>query len=160
MLEPRRGVLLDILDLERRLLDVYMELLAEHDSSRRRPQGQEQPSTATPRTVRADVGYGYLRAITMPAARDAWPTFVTLKWRQISAHTSDQMYVTAILSASLAASALRRSVAPRGNDIIRHPIPGELRIGENICDVPELSYGRFKILQTHGIVTDTSVRRF
>lgn len=86
MLEPRCAVLLDILDLERRLLDVYMELLAEHDSSRRRPRGQEQPSAATPRTVRVGAGPGYLRAITMPAARGAWPTLVTSNWRRIS-HT-------------------------------------------------------------------------
>lgn len=86
MFEPRRAVLLDILDLERRLLDVYMELLAEHDSCRRRPRGQEQPSTATPRTVRVDAGSGYLRAITMPAVRDTWPTLVTSNRRQIS-HT-------------------------------------------------------------------------
>lgn len=112
MLESRRAILLDILDLKRRLLDVYMELLAEHDStSRRRPRGQEQPSTTTPRTVRVDAGSGYLRAITMPAARGAWPTLVTSNRRQITAHTSDQMYVTAILSASLAA---RTSAAPLG----------------------------------------------
>lgn len=34
MFEPRRAVLLDILDLERRLLDVHMKFLAEHGSMR------------------------------------------------------------------------------------------------------------------------------
>lgn len=86
MLEPRRAVLFDVLDLERRLLDVYMEFLAEHDSSRRRPRGQEHSSAATPRMIRVDAGPGYLRAITMPAARSAWPTLVTSKRSRIS-HT-------------------------------------------------------------------------
>jgi len=88
MLEPCRAVLFDILDLERWLFDVYMELLAEHDSMRaaggredRNNHRRRRPgwSTSIPNPVCP-------RTITMPAIRHPWLKFIASNPRQIS-HT-------------------------------------------------------------------------